>query len=265
MKELRWFFWIGVSILLGISVSYLATGCKCEKASTESGEVMVNSIGMKLAYIPAGEFAMGSSLDEEGRQGDELQHIVKLRRAFRIGVTEVTQAQWEAVMGINRSHFKGGDLPVEKVSWREVVAFCEKLSEKEGRRYRLVTESEWEYACRAGVTVMFSGSGNIDEMGWYADNSEGQTHSVATKKPNAWGLYDMHGNVSEWCSDIYGSDYPEGTVVDPVGAAEGKYRVIRGGSWSYFARGCRCAARSSAPASYQFKHTGFRVLMEVSE
>jgi len=102
-------------------------------------------------------------------------------------------------------------------------------------------------------------------MGWYADNSEGQTHEVAGKKANAWGLYDMHGNVSEWCSDIYGSDYPEGGVVDPVGVAEGTYRVIRGGSWSYFARGCRCAARSSAPASYQFKHTGFRVVMEVSK
>ncbi|MHC4158824.1 MAG: formylglycine-generating enzyme family protein [Planctomycetota bacterium] len=254
-----------VLALLVFAAVCLVLGGETERANIEPGEVMVNSIGMKLAYIPAGEFLMGSPIGEDGRQDDELRHSVKLTRAFRIGVTEVTQAQWELVMGINRSHFKGGELPVEKVSWREAVAFCEKLSEKEGRGYRLATEAEWEYSCRAGATGMFSGSGNIDEMGWYADNGEGQTHEVGGKKANAWGLYDMHGNVSEWCSNIYSSDYPEGTVVDPVGSAEGKYRVIRGGSWSYFAKGCRCAARSSAPASYQFKHTGFRVVMEVSK
>ncbi|UCE99006.1 MAG: formylglycine-generating enzyme family protein [Planctomycetota bacterium] len=254
-----------VLALLVFAAVCLVLGGETERTNIELGEVMVNSIGMKLAYIPAGEFVMGSPIEEDGRQGDELQHRVKLTRPFRIGVTEVTQAQWNSVMDINRSHFKGGDLPVEKVSWREAVAFCEKLSEKEGRCYRLPTEAEWEYACRAGTTGAFWGNGDIDEMGWYADNSEGQTHEVAGKKANAWGLYDMHGNVSEWCSDIYGAEYPEEGVVDPVGPAEGTYRVIRGGSWSYFARGCRCAARSSAPASYQFKHTGFRILMEVSE
>lgn len=243
----------------------LVVGCKAKKQEWKAGEVIVNSLGMKLVYIPAGEFAMGSSVDEKGRQGDELQHIVRLTLPFWIGATEVTQGQWKAVMGINRSHFEGDGLPVEKVSWQDATAFCKKLSEKEGRRYRLPSEAEWEYACRAGATDAFSGTGNIDDMGWYESNSEGRTHPVGTKKPNAWGLYDMHGNVSEWCGDIYAADYPRELVVDPAGAAEGTYRVIRGGSWNYFSGGCRCAARSSAPSSYQFRHTGFRVVMEVTK
>jgi formylglycine-generating enzyme required for sulfatase activity len=236
---------------------------KQDEKATE--DTIVNSIGMKLVYIPAGEFVMGSPINEAGRQGDEMQHAVKLTRPLRIGATEVTQAQWKAVMGVNRSNFAGDDLPAEKLSWKEAEAFCKKLSEKEGVVYRLPTEAEWEYACRAGATGAFSGTGNIDDMGWYASNSEARTHPVGTKKPNGWGLYDMHGNVSEWCSDIYGADYPEGPVADPAGPTEGKYRVIRGGSWNYFAAGCRCAARSSAPASYQFRHTGFRVVMEVTK
>jgi hypothetical protein len=143
-----------VLALLVFAAVCLVLGGETERANIEPGEVMVNSIGMKLAYIPAGEFLMGSPIGEDGRQDDELRHSVKLTRAFRIGVTEVTQAQWELVMGINRSHFKGGELPVEKVSWREAVAFCEKLSEKEGRGYRLATEAEWEYSCRAGAIMV---------------------------------------------------------------------------------------------------------------
>jgi len=264
VKEFGRAFLRAVLVLSVFVTVCLVVGCKDEKQEKKAGDVTVNSAGMKLVYIPAGEFVMGSPLNEEGRQGDELQHTVKLTRPFRIGVSEVTQGQWKALMGINRSHFEGDDLPVEKVSWKEAEVFCEKLSEKEGVRYRLPTEAEWEYACRAGAAGAFSGTGNIDDMGWYASNSEGQTHPAGTKKPNGWGLYDIHGNVSEWCSDIYSADYPEETVIDPTGPAEGKYCVIRGGSWSYFANGCRCAARSSSPASYQFKHTGFRVVMEVT-
>jgi formylglycine-generating enzyme required for sulfatase activity len=252
-----------LALLIG-SVAQVIAEDKAERSSgePEAGSVIVNSIGMKLAYIPAGSFEMGSPPDEKGRQADEYQHGVKLTRPFRIGVTEVTQAQWRAVMGSVRSHFKGDNLPVEKVSWRETVAFCEKLSKKEGKTYRLPIEAEWEYACRAGAAGPFGGTGRVEEMGWYEANSEGRTHPVASKKPNAWGLYDIHGNVSEWCSDYYSPDYPEVVVTDPVGPTKGEYRVIRGGSWDYFACGCRCAARSSAPASYQFKQTGFRVIME---
>lgn len=254
-----------VLLVTGVALASVIVGCKTEKANTEPGNVVVNSVGMKLAYIPPGEFEMGSPIDEKGRAEDELQHRVKLTRAFRIGVTEVTQGQWEKVMGYNRSNFKGSDLPVEKMSWREAVAFCKKLSKDEGKVYRLPTEAEWEYACRAGATGAFGGTGNIDEMAWYADNSEEKSHPVGTKKANAWGLYDMHGNVSEWCSDRYGAEYAEGEAVDPEGPAVGTYRVVRGGSWSHFARACRCAARSSVPESYQLRQTGFRVVKEVSE
>jgi formylglycine-generating enzyme required for sulfatase activity len=265
MQRLMWLLVVSVLVLTVVCTSNLVTGCKAEQSGTEPGNVIVNSIGMKLAYIPAGEFEMGSPLEEQGRQEDEFRHQVKLTQPFCIGVTEVTQSQWEAVMGYNRSHFKGGELPVEKLSWREAVSFCEKLSEKEGKVYRLPTEAEWEYASRAGSAGAFGGGGNIDEMGWYEANSEQHSHPVGTKQANAWGLYDMHGNVSEWCSDIYSADYPDGAVVDPVGLSEGTYRLMRGGSWSSFVRGCRCAARNSAPVSYQFKQTGFRVVMEVSE
>ena len=264
-KGLKCFLLRWVSVLLVFGAGLLISGCKGEKVNTEVGNVIVNSIGMKLAYIPAGVFEMGSPLEESGRQEDEFRHVVKLSRAFRIGVTEVTQSQWEVVMGHNRSNFKEADLPVEKVSWRDAVAFCEKLSEMEKRVYRLATEAEGEYACRGSATGSFSGTGNLDDMGWYADNSDERTHAVGTRSANAWGLYDMHGNVSEWCRDRYSPDYPEVGVLDPVGADEGNYRVVRGGSWSYFARSCRCAARSSFPVSYQLKQTGFRVVMEVSE
>ena len=266
MKQLRLFLLSAVLVLLVGSLTQMVAdeGAEQSGAEPEAGSVIINSIGMKLAYIPAGAFDMGSPPDEKGRQDDEFQHRVKLTHPFRIGVTEVTQAQWRAVMGSVRCHFNGDNLPVEKVSWNDAVAFCKKLSEKEGRTYRLPTEAEWEYACRAGTTGPFAGTGKIDEMGWYEANSEGRTHPVATKKPNAWGLYDVHSNVSEWCNDYYRPDYPEVAVTDPTGPTEGKYRIIRGGSWGYFARGCRCAARSSAPASYQLKQTGLRIVMEMS-
>jgi len=232
-------------------------------ADEKPGDRITNSIGVQLAWIPAGDFLMGSPYDEPGRQDDEFQHKVTITRPFRIGVTEITQAQWQTVMGINRSQFKGDSLPVEKISWKDAVKFCQKLSEKEGRTYRLPTEAEWEYACRAGGTKRFAGSENIEDIAWYANNSRNTTHPVGSKEPNAWGLYDMTGNVSEWCADYYAPDYPEQAVSDPAGPAEGKYHVIRGGAWDTFLPGCRCAARSSAPASYQFKQTGFRLLLEV--
>ena len=252
-------------LLLLVSLAFITTACKSEKPEPQLGEVITNSIGMKLAYIPAGDFNMGSPPKEKGRQDDELLHKVEITRPFRIGTTEVTQAQWRTVMGSNPSNFTGDDLPVEKVSWKNAVAFCKKLSETEGKTYRLPTEAEWEYACRAGVSGPFAGTGQIDDMAWYDENSQEQSHTVATKTPNAWGLFDMHGNVSEWCSDYYNSDYPEANITNPIGPLEGKYRVIRGGSWGYFEPSCRCAARSSAPPSYQLKQTGLRIVMEVEK
>jgi formylglycine-generating enzyme required for sulfatase activity len=250
-------------LLLLVGLVFITMACKYEKPEPQHGNLITNSIGMKLVYVPAGDFNMGSPPEEKGRQDDELLHKARITCPFRIGMTEVTQVQWQTVMGTNPSNFVGDDLPVEKVSWKNAVAFCKKLSETEGKTYRLPTEAEWEYACRAGVTDPIAGTGQIDDMAWYDENSKEQSHSVATKTPNAWGIFDMHGNASEWCSDYYSSDYPEADVTDPIGPSEGKYRVIRGGSWGYFEPSCRCAARSSAPTSYQLKQTGFRVVMEL--
>jgi formylglycine-generating enzyme required for sulfatase activity len=232
----------------------------------EPGEVITNSIGMKLAYIPAGQFIMGSAVYDQMRQYDEHQRPVRLSKPFFIGVMEVTQKQWLSVMGYNRSEHKGENLPAEKLSWNEAVEFCKLLGEKEEKKYRLPTEAEWEFACRADDHWgAFSGTGKLDDMGFYDDNSDGVTHQVGTKMANSWGLYDMHGNVAEWCNDFYAADYPTEGVVDPVGPETGTTHVIRGGGWNSFKLACRCAARSSAPASYQYTHTGFRVVMEVTE
>jgi formylglycine-generating enzyme required for sulfatase activity len=254
-----------IRLFLTVALVLSVAGCSDKKDSPpKAGDTISNSLGMKLAYIPAGEFNMGSLEDEDGHNDDELQHHVIITKAFYIGTTEVTQSQWTKVVGFNRSKFKGDDLPVENMSWTDAVKFCEKLSEMEGKTYRLPTEAEWEYACRAGTTWAFGGTGNIDDMAWYNANSNKTTHPVAMKQPNAWGLYDMHGNIAEWCSDRYFAEYPDSTVTDPTGPDEGNFRVVRGGSWDYRPSGCRAAARISRRASYQLANTGLRIVMEIS-
>lgn len=219
---------------------------------------VTNSIGMELVYIPPGTFIMGSPYDADMHQSDETPHEVRLTNGFYMSATEVTQAQWQEVMGVNRSYFQGDSLPAEKMSWKEAVQFCERLSEREGNVYRLPTEAEWEYACRAGTNK----SPELLEVGWMAMNSGDQTHPVAQKPANAWGLYDMHGNVAEWCSDWYEPDYGE-EAKDPTGPEEGTVKVIRGGGYDSFPPGCRCAARMSGPPGYKYTNTGFRVVLEV--
>ncbi len=179
---------------------------KRELLPTDVGQVLINSFEMKFTYIPSGNFKMGSPSNEFGHDNDmESQCQVRLSHAFLMQTTEVTQEQWEAVMGNNPSHFKGeANLPVENVSWNDAIAFCQKLSQRDGLTYRLPTEAEWEYACRAGRTGTYGGTGRLDDMGWYDANSDKKTHPVGQKQANAWGLYDMHGNVKEWCSDWYG-------------------------------------------------------------
>jgi len=223
-----------------------------------------NGVTMKLVLIRPGKFVMGSPDSEKGRESKEgPQHEVVIAKPFYMGVTEVTQAQYEAVMGTNPSKFKGPTNPVESVIWSDTVEFCRKLSEKTGKTFRLPTEAEWEYACRAGTKTRFSFGDSESILGdyaWCESNSGKNTHPVGQKKPNAWGLYDMHGNVWEWCADIYGP-YSSEASVDPRGATSGGDCMVRGGSW-YNGNGdivsFRCADRSNrAPANRDYS-IGFR-------
>jgi len=213
---------------------------------------------IEMVYVPGGSFLMGSP-DGKGGDDEHPQHRVTVP-SFYIGKYEVTQAQWRAVMGVNPSNFKGDNLPVENVSWNDAKEFCRRLSQMTGKEYRLPTEAEWEYACRAGTTGDYAGE--LDAMAWYNENSGGKTHPVGQKQPNAFGLYDMHGNVWEWCQDVYHDNY-SGAPADGSAWMSGGHqdrRVLRGGSWDYYGRLCRAAHRGRpAPDDRRFDD-GFRVV-----
>jgi formylglycine-generating enzyme required for sulfatase activity len=227
---------------------------------------------MKFAFIPPGTFMMGSPAGEMGRVSDESpQHQVTLTRGFYLMTTEVTQGQWQAVMGNNPSYFKncGSDCPVENVSWNDVQEFIKRLNQKEGgNKYRLPMEAEWEYAARAESTTAFASGGiretdcghdpSLDAMGWYCGNAKYTTHPVRQKRPNGWGLYDMHGNVWEWCADWKG-DYPSESVTNPTGPSSGADRVLRGGSWGCSAKLCRSADRDGNDPGFRYSSIGFRL------
>jgi formylglycine-generating enzyme required for sulfatase activity len=197
---------------------------------------LTNTLDMKFKPLPGGTFTMGTA--KHHFETLEAPHQVTLTQPFELSVYEVTQEQYEAVMETNPSDFKGKQNPVENVSWYDAVEFCRKLSampaeKSAGYVYRLPTEAEWEYACRAGTTTDYSfddSESDLGEYAWCRENSDGTTHPVGQKKPNAWGLYDMHGNEYEWCQDWYG-DYPSGSVTDPTGPASGNFRCLRGGSY----------------------------------
>lgn len=224
-----------------------------------------SNVEMEFMPIPAGSFLMGSN---NGDENERPVHRVMLSKPFWLAKTEVTQRQYNQVMESNPSHFQGSNNPVEKVSWNDAVSFCKKLTEierragrlPEGFEYTLPTEAQWEYACRAGTTGDYAGS--LDSMAWYGYEKAGKkTHPVGTKQANAWGLYDMHGHVWEWCSDWYG-DYPSGSVKDPQGANSGSYRVLRGGGWYDGSSICRSAFRSRYSPAGTCYYLGFRPLVQ---
>ena len=233
--------------------------------------IFTNSLGMTFNRIPAGTFTMGSPADEPGRDESEIQHEVTLTQPFYMQATEVTQRQWRAVMGSDPSAFQscGDDCPVENVSWDHVQVFIAALNRLGEGTYRLPSEAEWEYAARAGSTTAFAngeitvtdggGDPNLDVMGWYFHNSGGTPHPVAGKQPNAWGLYDMHGNVAEWCQDWIWA-YPWEPVTDPTGPSSGSLRVTRGGHWIHYARYCRSAVRVGAYPFSPGDAVGFRLV-----
>jgi formylglycine-generating enzyme required for sulfatase activity len=223
-----------------------------------------NGVTLDMVGIPAGTFQMGSPSSEDGRSSDEGPvHAVSLD-GFSMGKTEVTQAQYEALMGTNPSYFKGAQNPVEQVSWNDATAFCGKLSEKTGKTYTLPTEAQWEYACRAGSTTRFSFGDSDSALGgyaWYEGNSSKQTHLVGQKTANAFGLFDMLGNVWEWCSDWHGeSYYASSPGQNPPGPSSGEKRVLRGGSWDNVPSFCRSANRDGYDPTGTLNGLGFRVV-----
>ena len=221
--------------------------------------------GVTFAMLPVagGTFTMGATAEMTSPDSDEKPtHQVTLSN-YRMGETEVTQALWKAVMGSNPSHFKGDDLPVEKVSWNDCQTFLTKLNALTGRTFRLPTEAEWEYAARGGSKsrgTQYSGSSNLDEVAWYSGNSGRKTHAVKTKKANELGLYDMNGNVWEWCQDWYGS-YRRRAQTNPTGPASGSYRVGRGGCWGDDARNCRSSYRCYDAPGFSYFNLGFRLAL----
>jgi formylglycine-generating enzyme required for sulfatase activity len=234
-----------------------------------------NSLDMTFVLLPAGTFLMGSPESELGRDADEVPHAVTISQRFYMQATPVIQGQWQAVMGraLPATHL-GSDLPVAGVKWQDCQEFIARLNTLGEGTYRLPTEAEWEYACRGGTLTALANGGltflyceldpNLNELGWYCGNSGGRPQAVAQKHPNPWGLYDMHGNVSEWCEDWYGP-YTEPPLTDPRGPNSGPGRVLRGGSWFSSAKNCRSATRSHwEPDSLSRLQTmGFRLVLTV--
>ena len=251
----------------------------CAKGETSKNMTipLSDTVSLDMIWIEPGTFIMGSPEDELGRYSNETQHQVTLTKGYWLGKYEVTQAQYEAVMGTNPSYWKGANLPVDIVSWSDAMDFCAKLTASEkaagrlpnGYEYTLPTEAQWEYACRAGTTTALNSGKNLsdkdrcpemNEVGWYDGNFALKTHPVGQMKPNAWGLYDMHGNVFEWCLDWYEENYPTSAVTDPTGPETGEYRVLRGGSYYDYANYCRSAYRYFY-ADAGWAHFGFRVAL----
>ena len=285
------------SVWVAKAEGLLAELTELEAASTtqrEAGESWMNALGMEFVWIPAGIFLMGSPMNEEGRNINERQHEVRISDGFWMGKYEVTQGEWEAVMGTNPSHFSdcGPRCPVESVSWEDTQEFVRRLNSREFERgyvYWLPTEAEWEYAVRAGSdeatpegAMRILGASNapvLDGQAWYRGNSGVAyagghdcsgweqrynaetcgTHPVGQKRANAWGMHDMLGNVWEWTGDWYGA-YPSGTVTDPEGPKTGSDRVLRGGSWGSIARFVRSADRSSNSPGRRDAAIGFRLV-----
>lgn len=266
--------------LLGLAI-WLGNWC----GTTAAGIEAVSQDEFTLIRVPAGQFWMGTS--DEARASimaekswtrfnecERPAHRVTIARPFLISKYEVTQKQWKKVLEKNPSAFKGDDLPVDSVSWNDIQRFLKKLQETTGRKYRLPTEAEWEYACRAGGTNRFAlgegkapvTSANLGEYAWFRSNSDNRTHPVGQKKPNAWGLCDMFGNVWEWCEDWYAEDfYSQSEGSNPVNKDVSSERVLRGGSWFLDGAWVRPACRSGNWPDFRSQYAGFRLALDLEE
>jgi len=259
---------IGCVLVISIAVfaaTVLATTVvfSAEEDEQKPFTTMTNSIGMKLVLLPAGDFLMGGP--GRGKGSDKPVHRVRITKPFWMGVYEVTQREYEAMGCVNKSSYLDPDMPVQDVLWQRAAEFCRKLSEKESVTYRLPTEAEWEYACRANKGAMYS-IGELPEHAWYKDNSGLKPHPVGQLKPNAWGLYDICGNVWEWCSDLFSRTYYEKSPTDdPKGGNKGSDRVLRGGCWYSYPSATSAFYRYRLNEKYdrlKGGDVGFRVVME---
>ena len=224
----------------------------------------IGNVRFEMVRVEGGTFTMGATAEQgsDANEDEKPAHQVTLS-SYMIGKTEVTQELWEAVMGSNPSDFKGSNLPVEEVSWEDCQTFIRKLNALTGKTFRLPTEAEWEYAARGGNKsrgYKYSGSNTLSNVAWYDDNSADKTHPVATKASNELGIYDMTGNVLEWCSDWYGS-YSSSSQYNPTGSNTGSYRVLRGGGWFHNARNCRVSYRSNGTPANSFNFLGLRLAL----
>lgn len=262
-------------VVFGIQDGELQGFDSFQRSALENGSALETNLE-GLVWISAGEFVMGSPSEESGREQDEgPQTRVMIPKGYWIGKCEVTQGEYQRVMASNPSN-STGDLarPVEKVSWFDAVDYCAKLTQQaeaagrlpKGYVFRLPTEAEWEYACRAGTKTRFSYGEDLNgaalaEYGWFTQNSDSTPHPVGTKRPNLWGLYDMHGNVWEWCLDRWDGTFPGGTITNLATAGTGSLRVARGGSWLYEAKACRSANRDDYSPFNRCSDLGFRVVL----
>lgn len=262
---------------LNPAISGKKDSVKSEGIIKSQSTYTIPSINSRMVYISSGAFLMGSPPSEKGRYKDEEQHKITLTKGFYIGITEITQGQWKQIMGDHSSRFEASheNHPVGLISWNECQEFIMKLNRKEkSLRYRLPTEAEWEYACRAGSGAAFTNGAisqvkcghdpNLDKVGWYCGNAKDETQSVAQKEPNAWGLYDMHGNAWEWCQDWY-EERTSGSNINPKGPASGTSKVFRGGGWGLPARSCRSAFRDHYAPDLKCKLLGFRLVREADK
>ena len=269
---------IGLAVIASaMSLAEVVDVAPATRSVRRSGETRTVTLPggakMEMIWCEPGKFQMGSPSGESGRLSNEPLHSVTLTKGFWLGKYEVTQSQWESVMRSNHSRFRNGDSPVENVSWYDCEAFVKRVNPAFGGKARLPTEAEWEYACRAGSDAPFAGSGVVSEMAWYDENSEHHTHEVGANKPNAWGFYDMHGNIFEvcldWCEDDI-STYGGAVNIDhdapakTLSGKDGVYRVWRSGSYRHNAAACRSAYRTEGIANGRYNIAGLRLACPAS-
>ena len=250
---------LGIAMVLGL-VGALSVNAQPVKAGKTDVIDLGKGVKLEMVLIPAGKFVMGSPAFEYGRDKLETQHKVTLTKPFYMGKYEVTQEQYEAVMGKNPSTIKGAKLPVTNMSWEDCQDFIKKLNAKTYGGFRLPTEAEWEYACRAGASTAYSfGKKITPKDANYDDSGIDKIIEAGSYKPNTFGLYDMHGNVWEWCEDLYG-EYSAGAVTDPKGPAEGNHRVLRGGSFDHSGSIARSSFRNyGCKPTFRLDNYGFRL------